>query len=127
MTKFSQFRHACRTAVFFTFCLGAELASAVGTAPELPDPGKPRNCRWWDILFAKHVKEKFVAAVPARDVLAFGDSSSPAAVAKLRAIIDRLTSIGAATRYPHPCIVESTASGYQSKCVNDAHRKSQNR
>lgn len=42
MTTFSQFRHACATAVFLTFCLVGELASAVGTAPELPDPGKPR-------------------------------------------------------------------------------------
>ena len=42
MTRFSQFRLACRRAVLFTFCLVAELAFAVGTAPELPDPGKPR-------------------------------------------------------------------------------------
>jgi uncharacterized protein YtpQ (UPF0354 family) len=49
----------------------------------------------WDISLAKHVKEEFVAAVPARDVLAFGDSSSPAAVAELRAIINRLASRGA--------------------------------
>ncbi len=40
----------------------------------------------WDISLAKHVKGEFVAAVPARDVLAFGDSSLPEAVAELRAI-----------------------------------------
>lgn len=44
----------------------------------------------WDVSFAKHVREEFVAAVPARDVLAFGDSSSPEAIAELRAIIGRL-------------------------------------
>jgi uncharacterized protein YtpQ (UPF0354 family) len=49
----------------------------------------------WDISFAKHVKGEFVAAVPARDVLAFGDSSSSEAVAELRSIIDRLKSSGA--------------------------------
>src|ERR1700746_382618 len=42
MARFSQFRHPCRTAVFFAFSLGAQLAPAVGPAPELPDPGKPR-------------------------------------------------------------------------------------
>ena len=49
----------------------------------------------WDISFAKYVKEDFVAAVPARDVLAFGDSSSPEAVAELHAIIERLKLTGA--------------------------------
>jgi uncharacterized protein YtpQ (UPF0354 family) len=49
----------------------------------------------WDISFAKHVKEDFVAAVPTRDVLAFGDSSSPEAVAELHAIIARLKLSGA--------------------------------
>ena len=50
----------------------------------------------WDISFAKHIKGEFVAAVPARDVLAFGDSSSAETVAELRAIINRLKSSGAA-------------------------------
>ena len=49
----------------------------------------------WDITLAKNVKGEFVAAVPARDVLAFGDSSSPEAVAELRAIINRTKSSGA--------------------------------
>jgi Protein of unknown function (DUF1444) len=49
----------------------------------------------WDLSLAKHVQGEFVAAVPARDVLAFGDSSSPEAVVELRAIIDRLKSSGA--------------------------------
>ena len=48
----------------------------------------------WDISLAKHVQGEFVAAVPARDVLSFGDSSSPDAVAELRAIIDRLKCAG---------------------------------
>jgi len=44
----------------------------------------------WDISFAKHIREEFVVAVPARDVLAFGDSSSPKAIAELSAIVRRL-------------------------------------
>ncbi len=46
----------------------------------------------WDVSLAKYVRGEFVAAVPSRDVLAFGDSSSPAAVAELRAIIGRLSA-----------------------------------
>jgi uncharacterized protein YtpQ (UPF0354 family) len=49
----------------------------------------------WDVSFARHVQGEFVAAAPARDVLAFGDSSSPEAVAELRAIIGRVTASGA--------------------------------
>jgi uncharacterized protein YtpQ (UPF0354 family) len=44
----------------------------------------------WDISFAKHIREEFIVAVPARDVLAFGDSSSPEAIAELSAIVRRL-------------------------------------
>jgi hypothetical protein len=62
----------------------------------------------WDISFAKHIKGEFVAAVPARDVLAFGDSSSAETVAELRAIINRLKSTGPITRYLHPSIVVGT-------------------
>ena len=51
--------------------------------------------RVWDISLASYVKGGFVAAVPTRDVLAFADSSSPDAVAELRAIICRVHSGGA--------------------------------
>jgi hypothetical protein len=34
----------------------------------------------WDVSFAQYVCEDFVAAIPARDVLAFGDSSSAEAI-----------------------------------------------
>jgi uncharacterized protein YtpQ (UPF0354 family) len=44
----------------------------------------------WDISLAQHVREEFVVAAPARDVLAFGDSSSPEAIAELSAIVRRL-------------------------------------
>src|SRR5579864_9124433 len=44
----------------------------------------------WDMSLAEYVGEEFVVALPARDVLAFGDSSSPEAIAELRAIIGRL-------------------------------------
>jgi hypothetical protein len=40
----------------------------------------------WNVSFAKHVRQEFVVAVPARDVLAFGDSSSAEAIAELNAI-----------------------------------------
>jgi hypothetical protein len=40
----------------------------------------------WDVSFAKHVREEFVVAVPARDVPSFGDASSAEAIAKLDAI-----------------------------------------
>jgi len=46
----------------------------------------------WDSSFANHVSESFVAAIPARDVLAFGDSSSGAAISELRTIVDRAIS-----------------------------------
>jgi hypothetical protein len=46
----------------------------------------------WDISLAKHVNGNFVAAIPARDVLAFGDSTSPEAIAELRDVIKRLKS-----------------------------------
>jgi uncharacterized protein YtpQ (UPF0354 family) len=49
----------------------------------------------WDISLAKHVNGNFVAAIPARDVLAFGDSTSPEAIAELRDVIKRLKWKGA--------------------------------
>lgn len=44
----------------------------------------------WDVSLARHISEEFIAAAPARDVLAFGDSSSSEAIAELRAVIARL-------------------------------------
>ena len=44
----------------------------------------------WDVSFAKHVREEFVVALPARDVLASGDSSSAEAMAELNAITGRV-------------------------------------
>jgi uncharacterized protein YtpQ (UPF0354 family) len=44
--------------------------------------------------FAKQVREEFVVAVPARDVLAFGDSSSAEAIAELNAITGRVHANG---------------------------------
>ena len=46
----------------------------------------------WDVSLAKYVREDFVAAIPSRDVLAFGDSCSAKAVLELRAIVDRVTT-----------------------------------
>ncbi|MFL6439457.1 MAG: hypothetical protein ACJ71Q_17915 [Terriglobales bacterium] len=46
----------------------------------------------WDNSFAKCVREGFVAAIRARDVLAFGDSCSAEAINELRAIVDRVIS-----------------------------------
>ena len=46
----------------------------------------------WDVSLANHVKGDFVTALPARDVLAFAESSSAEAVADLRTIIDRVTA-----------------------------------
>ena len=46
----------------------------------------------WDVSFAQYVCEDFVAAIPARDVLAFGDSSSAEAIKELQAITDRAIS-----------------------------------
>jgi hypothetical protein len=47
-----------------------------------------------DVSFAKHVREEFVVAVPARDVLAFGDSSSAEVIAERNAITGRLHANG---------------------------------
>jgi uncharacterized protein YtpQ (UPF0354 family) len=44
----------------------------------------------WDNSFANYIREDFVAAIPSRDVLAFGDSSSAEGIAELRAIVDRV-------------------------------------
>ena len=46
----------------------------------------------WDVSFANYVSEDFIAAIPARDVLAFGDSSSAEAKKELQAITDRVIS-----------------------------------
>jgi len=49
----------------------------------------------WDTSLASHVRGEFIAAVPSRDVLAFGDSSSSSAVEELRAVIRRVHRPGA--------------------------------
>jgi hypothetical protein len=46
----------------------------------------------WDNSFANYIRGDFVAAIPSRDVLAFGDSSSTEGIAELRAIIDRVAT-----------------------------------
>ncbi len=46
----------------------------------------------WDISIKNLVREDFVAAVPTRDVLAFGDSSSPQAIKELHDVVGRLQS-----------------------------------
>ncbi len=43
----------------------------------------------WDEDWREFVAGPFAAVVPARDVLAFGDRESPAAIAQLRAVIAR--------------------------------------
>jgi uncharacterized protein YtpQ (UPF0354 family) len=48
----------------------------------------------WNVSFAKHVREEFVVAVPARDVLTFGDSSSAEAIAELNAITGQVHANG---------------------------------
>ena len=48
----------------------------------------------WERSLAAYVKETFLVAIPARDVLAFGDVSSPAAVMELNAIVARLIEAG---------------------------------
>ena len=49
----------------------------------------------WDTSFASRVRGEFIAAIPSRDVLTFGDSTSPAAVDELRAVIKRVYRAGA--------------------------------
>jgi hypothetical protein len=49
----------------------------------------------WDISFATCVHEDFVIAVPARDMLAFGDSCSAEAITELRAIVHRVATSSA--------------------------------
>lgn len=46
----------------------------------------------WDISLAQHVRSGFVAAIPTRDVLAFGDFGSNQAISELRAIVERTVS-----------------------------------
>src|SRR5262245_56226312 len=48
----------------------------------------------WDVSLAKHVKGEFLAAAPTRDVLAFGDSSSPTVPGQLRGVVDRVLASG---------------------------------
>jgi len=48
----------------------------------------------WDISMRKYVQSEIVVAVPARDVLAFGDSSSPNAMKELRGVTDRVWKSG---------------------------------
>lgn len=49
----------------------------------------------WETSLASHVRGEFIVAVPSRDVLAFGDSTSTAAVEALRAVIKRVHRSGA--------------------------------
>jgi hypothetical protein len=44
----------------------------------------------WDHRFRKRVAGRYAVAIPARDVLAFGDADDPAVRAELRAVIDRV-------------------------------------
>ena len=44
----------------------------------------------WDVSLAEHIDNEFIAALPTRDILAFGDSGSPEAITELRALIGRL-------------------------------------
>ena len=46
----------------------------------------------WDLSLAKYVHEEFIAAIPARDVLAFADSSSAVGIAELRGIVERVVN-----------------------------------
>ena len=50
----------------------------------------------WDHSLAEYVGDDVMVAIPARDVLAFGDASSPAVIKDLRAVIDRLVAAGTA-------------------------------
>src|SRR5688572_24225872 len=44
----------------------------------------------WDGAFTKFVAGEYMAALPARDVLAFGDASSRQAIAELQAVVARV-------------------------------------
>ncbi|MCE9635568.1 MAG: DUF1444 family protein [Planctomycetes bacterium] len=44
----------------------------------------------WDVSLAKYVRGEFLVAVPTRDVLAFGDASSPGVPERLRGVVDRV-------------------------------------
>jgi uncharacterized protein YtpQ (UPF0354 family) len=48
----------------------------------------------WERSFAEYVDGPFLVAIPARDVLAFGDASSPGAVIELNAVVERLIGAG---------------------------------
>lgn len=50
----------------------------------------------WEQSLREHVGGSFLVAIPARDVLAFGDASLPAAVAGLQAVVSRLIDGGGA-------------------------------
>jgi uncharacterized protein DUF1444 len=52
--------------------------------------------RLWNDSFREYVQGTVLVAVPARDVLAFGSASSPAAVRGLHAVVDRLVQAGGA-------------------------------
>ncbi len=49
----------------------------------------------WDNSLANYIREDFLVAIPTRDVLAFGDSSSAEAITALRAIVDRVATSSA--------------------------------
>jgi uncharacterized protein YtpQ (UPF0354 family) len=50
----------------------------------------------WEHSLSDYVSGDFLVAIPARDVLAFGEASSPAAVNELQAVISRLMDSGGA-------------------------------
>ena len=50
----------------------------------------------WERSLAPYVEAPFVVAIPARDVLAFGDAASPAAIRELNAVVARLIDAGSA-------------------------------
>lgn len=50
----------------------------------------------WEHSLSHYVSGDFLAAIPARDVLAFGDASSAPAVSELNAVVERLLNNGSA-------------------------------
>lgn len=50
----------------------------------------------WEHAFTRYVSGDFLVAIPARDVLAFGDASSATTVSALKAVVARLLANGSA-------------------------------
>lgn len=48
----------------------------------------------WESCFTEYVRGEYLAALPTRDVLAFGDASNGEAVAELQAVIARMQASG---------------------------------